>query len=205
MKILLCFWEYSRWKGETPWTPLIFSQINCSHSLSLCFEETQNSFARTHTDIVSTHTSGSGLLSFMSASSSPHPSVFTTVLHIFSILPPMMFLTWLCPKQKQIIKAGGKKNKMQSIVMFVCFHPGQQFRYSKRLGAILWHFIENTAKKRKLLTQICICEHNTCTVKDNCSALGKGWMCVRALTDARACVSVCLPVCCVTADLAEED
>lgn len=61
------------------------------------------------------------------------------------------------------------------------------------------------------MNQMCICEHKTCPVKDNCSALSKGHVqravCVYVFAQMCECFSDCvcvsLCVCYVTADLTE--
>lgn len=202
---------------ETPWTPLIFSQINSSHSMPLCFKKTQNSHRRALLLTSLAHTSGLRLVSFMSVSSSPHlsesppPPLPPRPSH-FSIMPPVVPATRLRPKQNQIIK--GKE--MQVIVMFVCFHHGQQFRcsYGSFPDLALTVYIKSLQKKKRkkkkqsdepnlhLWAQNMYCKKITAGLwaKDVYAAS----CCLCPRTDVWVFVCRRVRVCYVTADLAED-
>lgn len=183
-----CVTEKLNNKNRDTLNSLIFSQINSYHSMPLFFNSHPCAVILTSL----AHTSGLRLVSFMSVSK--HTRIFSCrpphSLH-FSIMSPTLPLTWLCPVQAQLIK--GETVRYCDVCLF---SPWAAVQLQQWLWARLGPDGLQKKKKKSLKKKISICEHKTCTVKDNCSALGKGCVLQGVLCLClHRCVSVSMTVC----------
>lgn len=160
--------------------------------------DTKLSFACTHTDIVSTH-----------------KWVMTSFFHV-GFQQPTSLCVYPCPSHFGFLPSDDAfdmtvlnrnrslKGKMQGIVMFVCFHPGQQFRYSKGSepnSALTIHSKTLQLKKTQESAEPNLhlwAQYMYCKRQLQCFGWGWKaqvvWVCVHAQLHARLWVFVCLCV-----------